>query len=40
MARLAVGDTEGALEDFRESLNWHPDFEPTVDQLQSLGVEP
>ncbi len=40
MARAAVGDTAGAIEDYRQSLNWHPGFEPSVNQLNLLGVEP
>jgi hypothetical protein len=40
MAKLALGDTTGATEDFRESLVWHPGFEPSLIQLEQLGVEP
>jgi tetratricopeptide (TPR) repeat protein len=40
MARLALGDTEGALADFRKSIEVHPDFQPALEQLQLLGVEP
>jgi tetratricopeptide (TPR) repeat protein len=40
MARAATGDVEGAVEDYRTSLEWHPGFEPSVYQLQLLGVEP
>jgi len=40
LAKLALGDTEGAVEDFRDSLQWHPGFIPSVDQLQQLGLEP
>jgi tetratricopeptide (TPR) repeat protein len=29
-----------AIEDFRTSLQWHPDFGPTLAQMQSIGVEP
>ncbi|MDD5466258.1 MAG: C39 family peptidase [Anaerolineales bacterium] len=40
MAKNALGDTPGAIEDFRQSLKYHPDFEPTLYQLDLLGVEP
>jgi tetratricopeptide (TPR) repeat protein len=40
MAKLALGDTVGATEDFLESLVWHPGFEPSIYQLSLLGVEP
>lgn len=39
-ARAALGDTAGAITDLRESLQWHPDFAPSLDMLQSLGVQP
>jgi hypothetical protein len=37
-ARLALGDTEGAINDFREALKWHPDWWVAKNELQSLGV--
>jgi len=40
MARAAIGDTAGAIEDFKTSLEWHPGFEPSLYQLKLLGVEP
>lgn len=40
MARLASGDQAGAIDDFKETLNWHPGFEPGLTQLQQLGVQP
>ncbi len=41
MAKLALGDTEGAIDDFRESIDpYHPGFAPSLDQLRLLGVEP
>jgi len=41
MARLALGDTEGAIEDFRLSLEpYHPGFARSLEQLKLLGVEP
>lgn len=40
MAKAALGDTSGAIEDFRKALKYHPGFEPAVYQLNLLGVEP
>ena len=40
MARNALGDDAGAIQDFRESLKYHPDFEPALYQLNLLGVAP
>jgi hypothetical protein len=40
MARAALGDTAGAIQDYRQSLSWHPNFEPSVYQLTQLGAEP
>lgn len=37
-ARWALGDVEGAVSDFRQSLIYHPDFSPSVIALESLGV--
>ena len=39
-ARLALGDNEGAIEDLRKSLEVHPGFIPSIEQLGLLGVEP
>jgi tetratricopeptide (TPR) repeat protein len=39
-ARLALGDEAGAVEDFRESLKYHPGFAPSVQALGLLGYEP
>ncbi len=39
-AKLALGDNDGAIEDFKKSLEVHPDFGPSVDELLRLGVEP
>ena len=39
MAREAVGDIPGAIEDFRAGLNAHPGFEPALEQLKRLGAE-
>ncbi len=40
MAKAALGDTAGAIEDYRTSLNLHPGFEASLYQLQLLGVKP
>jgi hypothetical protein len=40
MAKAALGDTAGAADDFRTSLKYHPDFPPTVQQMQALGITP
>lgn len=40
MARAAIGDTNGAIEDYKESLKYHPDFAPSLEQLKAMGVEP
>lgn len=40
MAKNALGDTAGATADFRESLKYHPDFQPTIYQLNLLGIQP
>ncbi len=39
-ALLAMGDRDGAIDDFRKSLEVHPDFSPSLEQLALLGVEP
>ncbi|MBN2149406.1 MAG: C39 family peptidase [Anaerolineales bacterium] len=40
MARLAIGETDGAVDDLRQSLHLHPGFEPALYQLGLMGVEP
>jgi len=41
MAKLALGDTAGAIDDFRKSIKpYHPGFAPALEQLKLLGVEP
>ncbi len=37
MARLALGDTQGAISDFRNALVKHPGFPPAYVKLQELG---
>jgi hypothetical protein len=39
LAREAVGDVPGAIEDLRAALNMHPGFTPALEQLQRLGVD-
>lgn len=39
MAKAALGDTSGAIADYRTSLKYHPGFGPAVYQLKLLGVE-
>ncbi len=33
-------ELEHAVEDFRATLKWHPEFQPSLEQLQALGVTP
>ncbi len=40
MAKKALGDTSGAIADFKLALKYHPDFEPALYQLNELGVTP
>lgn len=40
MANAALGQTDSAIADYRTSLQWHPNFEPSVYQLNLLGVAP
>jgi tetratricopeptide (TPR) repeat protein len=40
MGKLALGDTQGAIDDMRESLRLHPNFAPALYQLSLLGVSP
>lgn len=40
LAKLALGDNAGAIDDFRKSLEWHPAFAPSLEQLKALGIEP
>jgi hypothetical protein len=39
-AKIALGDTGGAVADFRASLVLHPGFAPSLSELQSLGELP
>jgi hypothetical protein len=40
MARNALGDVTGAVEDWRAAVETHPGFEPALAQLQAVGVGP
>jgi len=39
-AKVALGDIDGAIEDFREALEWHPGWWVAETELQNLGVTP
>jgi tetratricopeptide (TPR) repeat protein len=39
LAKEAVGDLQGAIDDFRQSVKLNPNFGPGWDQLARLGVE-
>lgn len=39
-AKAALGDTDGADEDLRQSLYFHPNFQPALDLAAQLGVQP
>jgi tetratricopeptide (TPR) repeat protein len=39
-ARRSLGNVDGAVEDFREALEWHPDWWVAEDELRNLGVTP
>jgi tetratricopeptide (TPR) repeat protein len=39
MAKSALGDTAGAIQDFQTSLQYHPGFGPAIYQLNLLGVQ-
>jgi hypothetical protein len=40
LARLASGDSKGAIKDLRSSLEYHPGFEPSITRLQQLESTP
>ena len=40
MAKAALGDTSGAIDDYRSSLKLHPGFGPSLAQLEQLGASP
>lgn len=39
-AKAQLGDVDGAIKDLNQSLEYHPDFSPSVALLQALGVTP
>jgi tetratricopeptide (TPR) repeat protein len=39
-AKYMIGDTPGAIADFREALRLHPNWTPAIQALQDLGVQP
>jgi tetratricopeptide (TPR) repeat protein len=39
-ANIALGNTQTAIADLRTSLEYHPDFPPSVVMLQQLGIAP
>jgi tetratricopeptide (TPR) repeat protein len=39
-AKVALGDLEGAIEDYREALKWHPGWAIAESELAVLGVTP
>jgi tetratricopeptide (TPR) repeat protein len=40
LAKSALGDSGGAIEDFRNSLQWHPNFTASLDALANMGATP
>lgn len=40
MAKAALGDTTGAIEDYRIAIKYHTGFAPATYQLEQLGVNP
>jgi len=39
-AKYMIGDTKGAIDDFRETLRLHPNWGPAIQGLQDLGIQP
>jgi len=39
-AKVALGDLDGAIEDYRTALKYHPGFLPALQDLETLGVSP
>ena len=39
LAREALGDVDGAIQDYRRALKWHPDWALAIAQLDRLGVD-
>ena len=40
MAEYMSGDTPSAIKDYRDSLDIHPNFAPSIQALQELGLQP
>jgi len=40
LAREKTGNLQGAIEDLRQSLIYHPEFTPSLTALQNMGVTP
>ena len=38
LARIALGDSQAAIQDLRSALKYHPGFEPALTQLQQISV--
>jgi hypothetical protein len=38
MARVVIGDKQGAITDYQMALKYHAGFTPAVDELKRLGV--
>ena len=39
-AKVELGDLEGAIDDYRKALEWHPNYSVAIAELQALGVTP
>jgi len=39
-AKYMIGDTKGAVDDFRETLRLHPNWPSGIQALQNLGIQP
>ena len=39
-AKYMIGNTEAAVDDFREALRLHPNWPPALQALQDLGIQP
>lgn len=39
-AKYMIGDTPGAVADFRETLRLHPNWPPAIRAMQDLGIQP
>ena len=39
-AKYMIGDTPGAVADFRETLRLHPNWPPAIQAMQDLGIQP